>query len=109
MLYRSEKITKQSYYNVDAEIHPKWEGVYRNVFMAALNAELDNSVNAAALMPPEQHDTVCCLSKNTQVVRRVLKKIDPRRFDLPACKTVSEEQASAYAHVLLTKKAATIL
>lgn len=109
VLYRSEKITKQSYYRWMLKYIPeKWEGVHRNRFMEALNAELDNSVLCGATYGA-LNNTILYKprSKNTHKLSdEYWEMINPARFDLPVCRAVCEEQAFGFSHpVLLTDKA----
>ena len=109
VLYRSEKITKQSYYRWMLKYIPeKWEGVHRNRFMEALNAELDNSVLCGATYGA-LNNTILYKprSKNTHKLSdEYWEMINPARFDLPVCRAVCEERAFGFSHsVLLSDKA----
>ncbi len=108
VLYRNKKITKQAYFRWMLKYIPEeWEMVPLEIFIKALQAELENSVECGRpYVPLDNSPLYRPYSKNThKLSEEYWKAINPSRFNIPVCRRAYEKEAFGFFHpVLLTDR-----
>ena len=104
VLYRSPKITKQSYFRWVLQYDTKaWEGIPISKFLEAFYAETENSIQCSK--PYTQLNDSFAYRPHSKKTHNLSpeywKAIDPKRFDLPVCKRAVEEEAFCFYQTIL--------
>ena len=104
VLYRHPKITRQSYFRWVLQYDRQaWEGIPLDIFLEALYAELENSIQCSR--PYAQLNDSPMYRPHSKKTHRLSeeywKAIDPKRFSLPISKKAVEEEAFCFYQAIL--------
>ncbi|MFP4384086.1 MAG: DegT/DnrJ/EryC1/StrS family aminotransferase [Spirochaetia bacterium] len=100
-LKRDPRITFQVYYNWTMKFdRTMWNGVSKNLFVKALQAELEDSVVISGTYEPLHRSPLYRPdSKATHRISEIYRKaVAPERFELPVCDRAYEEEAVNMLH-----------
>ncbi len=107
ILYRNPNVTRQAYYNWTIKYDKSaWGNVPKNVFMKAIESELENSIECMPTYDPLNNSPLYQpnTKKTHKLTNEYWEEIRPDNFVLPNCKKAQEEAVNFFHAVLLSDK-----